>query len=80
MNDVMFARAQRGLLACVLLLSATQGAGCSNEGYGTVPASPESAPQVVGATSGKGKPTPRMPRGPGAAKALQEAKQDVNKK
>ena len=81
MTEAMFARAQRGLLACGLLLSATVAAGCSNEGYGTVPAAPESAAQVVGATpSGKRTPAPRVPRGPGAAKALEDAKQDVNKK
>jgi hypothetical protein len=82
MTEAMFARAQRGLLACGLLLSATVAAGCSNEGYGTVPSAPESAAQVVEATPGAGKrtPSPRVPRGPGAAKALEDAKQGANKK
>jgi hypothetical protein len=80
MTEGMLARTQRGVLACGLLLSATVTAGCSGEGYGTVPSSPESARQVVGATSKKGTPAPRVPRGPDAAKALQEAKQGVNKK
>ncbi len=80
MTEAMLARAQRKFLACGLLGAAIIAAGCSNEGYGTVPSAPESAREVVGATSKKGTPAPRVPRGPDAAKALQEAKQGANKK
>ena len=70
MNEFMYARAQRGLLACGLVLSATVAAGCSNEGSGTVAASPESAHQVVVAPPPEGRAHPAGPAWAGCGEGL----------
>ncbi len=62
-----------GLVAfrLALLLAA---AGCSDGDYGTVSSTPKSSPEVVQAAPPRnGAPAPRVPRGPGPAKALQDA-------
>jgi hypothetical protein len=59
-----------------LLLLAVATVGCNGGDYGTVTAAPKSAPEVVEVvTAQKGAPVPKVPRGPGQAKALQDAKQ-----
>ncbi len=68
-------RARPGLVRMGLLLLAATAGGCSGGDYGSVSSSAKTSPDVVEAVSPtKGAPAPRVPRGPGQAKALQEAK------
>jgi hypothetical protein len=55
------------------LILAAVAAGCSGD-YSTVSSVPEAPPKVVTTAPGKKQPAPLVPRGPGQAKALQEAK------
>ena len=73
MAKAEFSRARTGFVACGLLLLAGLAAGCSGGGYGSVPASPKGGEVAEAVTVKKGAPAPRVPRGPGQAKALQEA-------
>lgn len=67
-------RTRAGLFARGLVLLATTLAGCTGEDYGTVSATPKSSPEVVQANPPKGgAAAPRVPRGPGQAKSLQDA-------
>ena len=63
-----------GLAVGGLVLLVALAPGCSDEGAGTVSSTPKSAPEVAQvAPATKGGAAPRVPRGPGQVKALQEA-------
>ena len=67
-------RVRPEIVAGGLLLAAAMAAGCTGEEYGSVSSAPTNTPEVVEAVAPKkGAPAPRVPRGPGQAKALQDA-------
>jgi hypothetical protein len=67
MFELVVTRACRARKALVAVLLAAVSAGCSGEG-GTVAPTPTDAPGVAASP----KAVPRVPRGPDAAKALQD--------
>ena len=84
MKQVGFTRCRTDSVRRGLLLLATAVAGCSGQEYGAVPSTPKSPTEVAETAPAKVAETapaksgvsqaPRVPRGPGQAKALQEAK------
>jgi hypothetical protein len=75
MRKAELSRLRPGLVACGLFLLAVASAGCTDNDAGSVPPTPKAAPELPPAdASKKDSPAPRMPRGPGQVKALQESK------
>jgi hypothetical protein len=72
MAKAKISRVRPGLATWGLLLLASLAAGCSGE-YGSVAGPPKAGEVAEAVTVKKGAPAPRVPRGPGQAKALQDA-------